>query len=451
MADYDLIVLGTGSAGTKIAQRCRQEGWRVAIVEEREFGGTCALRGCEPKKTLWVVAEAADRARRLGSSAGLSGSSGLGVDWPALMDFKRSFTDPVPEAREEAFAEAGIEALRGSARFVRPDAIAVDGQTLTARHIVIATGAKPAPLPIPGLEYLTTSDEFLELDSLPDRLLMLGGGYISFEFAHIAARAGSEVTVLHKGKTPLKGFDADLVARLVEHSRRCGIRVELGEEVKRIERAADGQIAVKTGSGRRFEAPVAVHGLGRVPNIDDLDLAAGEVETEKGKLKLDRHLRSTSNQRVFAAGDSAAAGPPLTPVSTHDADCVSRNLIESCRHAPDYDGAASVVFTIPPLAKTGMTEAEARENERAVDVHFGDMSDYQSVRRQGHAQAGTAFKILLDRKNGCIIGAHLYAPDAHEVINLFALSVRLKLSARELGALLSAYPSEASNIGSMLG
>lgn len=447
---YDLIVLGTGSAGTMIAQRCRAAGWRVAVVEERALGGTCALRGCEPKKTLWTVVEAADRIRRLGADAGLPQGSETVIDWPSLMAFKRSFTDPVPDSRRQSLAEAGIDILYGSASFAAPDAVAVGDTVLEADHIVIATGAMPAPLPIEGLEHVITSDEFLELEALPDSILLLGGGYISFEFAHIAARAGAAVTLLHKGDRPLKAFDEELVQNLVEHSRRCGIDVKLGMEVTRVERQADGRRVVHTEEGDFFEAATAVHGLGRVPNIDRLALDRGEVETEGGKLKLDGRLRSVSNSRVFAAGDAAAKGPPLTPVSTHDADCVARNLLEGCKYEPDYAGVASVAFTIPPIVKVGMTEAEAREAGRTIDMRSGSMRDFQSVRREGHKESSPAYKIVLDSDTGCILGAHLFAPDAEEVVNLFALAVRLKLSADELAQLLSAYPSQASNIGSML-
>src|SRR4051794_27501774 len=337
---YDLVAPGTGTAATGAARRCRAAGWRVAIVDERPFGGTCALRGCEPKKTLWTVAEACDRARRL-AGAGLCAEA-LRIDWPALMAFKRSFTDPVPGRRAEEYARAGIDALRGSARFVGPNTVEVEGARAGgpagaafaapgggavfvgpnavgvggvgrpgARRVLIATGAEPARLPIKGAGLLRTSDDVLELGRLPESILFVGGGYVSFELAHIAARAGARATILHEDERPLAHFDRDLVGRLVERSRRLGIGVELGAKVEAVEPRADG-VAARTGDGRTFEAAVAVHGSGRVPNVDGLDLAAGRVEAGEGRLRLDRHLRSVSNPAVFAAGDAAAAGPPLT-------------------------------------------------------------------------------------------------------------------------------------------
>ena len=443
---YDLIALGTGSAAFKVATRCREAGWQVLVVGEHPFGGTCALRGCEPKKTLWTVAEAADRARRL-AGKGLTGGETLSIDWPALMAFKRSFTDPVPESRMRSFAEAGIEAIQGSARFAGPDAVEVGGRRLEARHILIATGAKPASLPLPGAELLATSDDFLSLDQLPRRLLMLGGGYISFEFAHIAARAGAQVTILHADNHPLAQFDPDLVQRLIKHTRRLGIQVELDCPVTAIERDASG-FTVQIKDGRRFEADLAVHGLGRVPNIDALNLETADVAVEKGRLRLDEHLRSISNPAVFAAGDAAAKGPPLTPVAALDAEVVARNLLEGCHHRPNYTGVVSVVFTIPPLASVGLTEAAARKQGLRFVVKQGEMAEYQSVRRTGETTA--SFKVLIEETTGRVLGAHLLGPQVEEVINLFALAVRHGLPADALSDMLTAYPSGGSNVGGMV-
>lgn len=447
--EYDLVVLGSGSAGHGVASRCRKAGWTVAIVEEREFGGTCALRGCEPKKTLWTVAEALDRARRLGMD-GLAGTGDLHIDWPALLAFKRSFTEPVPAKQIETYRDMGVDGVEGRGRFVGRQAVIAGDRRLNARHILIATGDKPAELPIGGAEHLATSDDFLELAQLPRRIVFLGGGYISFELAHIACRAGAEVTILHADDRPLAQFDQDLVARLVAHSRRLGIRIELGAKASCVVRLGDVAVIVETEDGRRFQADLAVHGLGRVPNLGGLDLEIGGVAVEEGRLKLDAHLRSVSNPAVFAAGDAAAHGPALTPIATHDAECVAANLLGACDHEPDYEGFASNVFAIPPLAMTGLTEHQAEKNGIAYDLRQGELGTFQSVRREGEAGSGAAYKILIERESGKILGAHIFGPQAHETINLFALSVRLRLHLSELEKLLSAYPSGASDISNML-
>ena len=230
---FDVIAIGTGSAASAVASRCREAGWQVAIVDSRPFGGTCALRGCDPKKVLVGAAEAVDWTRRM-KGKGIQAPK-LQIDWPELMRFKRSFTEPVPKRREDEFAKAGIAAFHGRARFTGPTTVRVEEETLVGRYVVIATGQAPADLEIPGAVHLTTSDQFLELDELPRRILFIGGGYIAFEFADVAARVGSQITVLHRGLRPLALFDLDLVDQLVERTRDLGIDVHLGTEAIGIE------------------------------------------------------------------------------------------------------------------------------------------------------------------------------------------------------------------------
>jgi glutathione reductase (NADPH) len=214
----DVIVLGTGSAAQNVAYTCRASGWSVALVDSRPFGGTCQLRGCDPKKVLVGMAELVDWSRRM-QGKGVS-APGLSLSWPDLMRFKRTFTDPVPEQTEQSFVQAGIITRHGRAHFVNRTSVQVGGDTLVGRHVVIATGARHAPLGIPGEDLLTTSTQFMELDDLPPRVAFVGGGYIAFEFAHIAARAGARVQVLHRGTHPLNKFDPDLVSQLVQATAR---------------------------------------------------------------------------------------------------------------------------------------------------------------------------------------------------------------------------------------
>src|SRR5260370_1037177 len=217
MKKFDLVAIGTGAAASAVASRCRSAGWQVAIVDSRPFGGTCALRGCDPKKVLVGAAEVIDWGRRM-EGKGVQAQQ-LRIDWPKLMRFKRSFTEPVPKHQEEEFAKAGIAAFHGRARFVGLSTVQVGEDVLEGRYVVIATGQRPADLKIPGEELLTTSDRFLELDELPKRVLFIGGGYISLEFAHVAVRAGSEVAIVHRGARPLPSFDPYLVDALVERTR----------------------------------------------------------------------------------------------------------------------------------------------------------------------------------------------------------------------------------------
>src|SRR5215831_14844113 len=274
-ATIDLIVLGTGSAAQSVAYPCREAGWSVAVVDYRPYGGACQLRGCDPKKVLVGVADAVASSRRLDGKGIVA--SDLRIAWPDLLRFKRTFTDPRPEQNEASFAEAGIQTYHGTAHFTGPTSVRIEGtdnDELTARYVVIATGAEPRQLGIPGEELLTTSEQFLNLEALPQRIVFVGGGYISFEFASIAAYAGAEVCIVQRGARPLQRFDPDLIGQLVEALREVGVDVRLGSAVEGIERRDDA-LLVQARSGTdtsELSADLVVHGAGRAPEISDLAL-----------------------------------------------------------------------------------------------------------------------------------------------------------------------------------
>lgn len=441
---FDLVVIGTGSAGTSAATRCREAGWKVAIIDSRAFGGTCALRGCDPKKVLVGAAEVIDRERRM-LDKGIADASRM--EWPALIRFKRTFTDPFPKSREDALRSAGIETFHGRARFLGPGSVQVNGDVLEAKHVVIATGAWPAKLNIPGEDHLTRSDQFLELENLPKRLIFIGGGYIAFEFSHVAARAGSQVTILHQGERPLEHFDPDLVAKLVQRTRTLGIDVHTKTKATAIEGSA-GKLTVNTATDSKtesFEAEMVVHAAGRAPEIADLNLAAAKVEFDRRGIKVNSFLQSVSNPAVYAAGDCAdSGGLPETPFADYEGSLAARNLLEGNKHETDFRGMATVVFTIPPLARVGLTEEEARKKKVVVDVKQGDTSGWYSARRV--AETASAYKVLVDKNSGRIVGAHLLGPEADEFANVFVLAISAGIEAATLKDTLFVYPTQASNI-----
>ena len=444
---FDLVVVGTGVTSA-VASRCREAGWTVAVVDSRPFGGTCALRGCVPKKILVGAAEAVHGARDM-ADMGVPAAS-LTIDWPALMRFKRSLIDPTPQRTEQAWAKMGVEQFHGRARFVGLTTLAVGDDRLAGRRVLIAAGAMPAPLKFPGAERLATSEDFLNLDRMPPRIVFVGGGYISFEFAHVAARAGAEVTILHRGARPLEGFDPGLVELLVRRTRELGIRVELDIEVLGVD-SGGGGLTVRgrqRGTERRFGTDMVVHGAGRVPELDDLDLDAAGVERGKRGVTVNEYLQSVSNPAVYAGGDAAASGPALTPKADHDAAVLVTNLLEGNRRAVNYEGIASAVFTIPPLASAGLTEDAARAAGLKFRTSWQDTSGWFNTRRVGETASG--FKVLIEEGTGRILGAHLLGPHAAEVINLFALAIRLRIPAGDLQQVIFAYPTNGSDIRFML-
>lgn len=446
---YDLVIIGTGTAASVAASRCHSAGWRVAVIDHLPFGGTCALRGCDPKKVLVGAAEAIDHARRM-RGKGVGGGEPL-IDWRELIAFKRNFTDPVPAMKAKSFAKKSIDAYHGHARFTGPRAVEVAGEALEGRFVLIAAGAVPTRLEIPGEEHLVTSADFLELDALPKRIALVGGGYIAAEFSHIAARAGAEVTVLEFADRMLTSFDPDLVGLLMAKSREIGIDLRTGTRVEVIEKNSGGGFTVRAALGDKresFETDLVVHSAGRVPDLDTLDLAAAGVEHEKHRLKLNEFLQSTSNPAVYAAGDAANKGPPLTPVASYDAKVAVANMLNGNNEQTNYLGTPSVAFTIPPIARVGMLEAEAHEQGLRVRVRHEKTKSWYTARRV--AEDASGFKVIVEEGSGRILGAHLLGPHADEIVNLFGMAIHHELTADDLKSTIFGYPTAASDIGYML-
>src|SRR3989454_8961433 len=390
---YDLVIVGTGTAAMVAAMRVRAAGWSVAVIDFRPFGGTCALRGCDPKRMLVSGAEAIDFASRM-RGHGVAGE--LNIDWPGLIAFKRSFTDSVPAKHERMYAAKGIETFHGHARFTGRNTMQVDDEVLEGRHFLIAAGAEPVKLGIPGEEYLTTSEDFLNLERLPQRMVLVGGGYIAAEFSHIAGRAGARVTILQRGERMLARFDPDLVDWLMEKFGTIGIDVRTRTQVEGIEKTGT-EFAVRAnskGASTTVEADIVVHAAGRAPALDALDLRAAEVSVKSGRLELNDYLQSVSNPAVYAAGDAAQMGPALTPVSSHDAKIAAANMLEGNKLKPDYAGVPSVAFSVPPIAAVGMGEAPGRKQGIKVRVKSQKASDWYTARRVAETTYG--FKVLVE-------------------------------------------------------
>ena len=446
---FDLIVIGTGESGTTAAYKCQKAGWQVAIIDSRPFGGTCALRGCDPKRVLVGAADLIDWMRRMDGN-GISSKEAT-IDWPALMRFKKTFTDPVPGKREKGFAKAGIAAFHGRTHFVDQNTLQVNNDVITGRFVLIAAGAKPATLGISGEAYLTTSDQFLELEQLPQRIIFVGGGYISFEFAHIAARAGAQVRILHRGVRALEGFDADLVSRLVQATRELGVDVRLNTEVKSIEKDDERFVVNTSGESgdEHFQADMVIHGAGRVPDIDDLDLEKAGVESEKKGVSVNEYLQSISNPAVYAAGDAAGRSElKLTPVAVMEGHTAASNMLNGNHRQPSYTGVPTVVFTVPPLAAVGLQEETARNQGLNFKVKQEETSGWYSSRRIALKYSG--FKTLVEEGSGRILGAHLLGHNAEEVINIFAVAVRYGLKAADLKTMIYAYPTHATDLSYMV-
>ncbi len=447
MQSFDLIVIGTGSAGKTVAQTVRKAGKTVAIVDKLPFGGTCSQRGCDPKKVLVGAAELVDRVEQM---LGKGLKSKAVINWSDLMQFKRTFTDSIPEATEAKFAEQDIITFHGTATFRSKNTISVGDEILQARHIVIATGQRPLPLAIPGEELLTDSAGFLDLTQLPKKIVLIGGGYISMEFAHIAARAGSKVTIIHRGKRPLENFEADLVDLLVKALKAVGVKFIFNAEVTAVE-GEEGELTIhykQKEKAHSISTMLAVHGAGRVANVADLALEKADVTVDKKGVVVNKYLQSESNPAVYACGDVADKGLPLTPLASYEGSIVAENILNGNKQLFADNPIPSAVFTVPTLASVGLTEKQAKKEKLSVTVTFQETSDWYTSRRINEPFSG--FKTLVDKKSGQLVGAHLLGTGSDELINLFTLAIKYQIPAQELSDTLFAYPTRGSDVSSML-
>lgn len=440
---YDVVVLGTGPAGGIAVRQCKAGGLNCAVVDNRPFGGTCPLRGCEPKK---VLSEAADVIHRMHDMRGNGLRGDISIHWPELKQFKDSFVDPVPEAVEKSFKNHGIATYHGTARFTGPKEITVDGEVLTADKIIICTGAEPRPLNFPGANLVLSSDDFFDLVQLPKRIVFLGGGFVSFEFAHAAAAAGAECVIIHRSKQALKQFDPDLVAELLKSFRDFGIPVHTDSPVKAVEKHGDAYTVItETGP---YEVDCVVHGAGRIPAISDLDLQAGEVRGDSNGIKVNAYMQSLSNPDVYAAGDCAEPAPALTPTAAMQAKAAAHNVLYGNSIEANHTGTPYALFTSPPMASVGLTEEEARNHYPKLEKFQGDMAKWADYRRIGQTRAG--YKILVDGDTKRFLGAHFLGRRAEEIVNIFALAIQNDLRLEDLQSMIWAYPSHGYTLNYML-
>jgi glutathione reductase (NADPH) len=448
MQKLDLIVIGSGVSGHSTASAARKKGWSVAIIDDKPFGGTCPQWGCDPKKVLVETVKIQDAFNRM-EGYGLTGNSQL--NWKQLRDHKDTFTKPIPEATIEEFEQAGIHVYHGHAKFVDDYTLEINGEKLHAAYILLAAGASPAKLPVDGFEHLTASDAFFELDELPEEIILVGGGYISFEFAHIAARFGSKVTIVHRGNRPLEGFDADAVSHLVDYSRRMGIDVRTNTELESVEKQGNTyNVHVNTGNNaEQLTADIVIHGAGRTPNVQNLGLDQTSIAYSKNGIKVDKNQQSISAPHIYAAGDCADDGKlPLTPLAGEAGSRVIKHMLEEKQQDAFQHVQPSVCYTMPGIASVGIHSEDAAKNPEDYTILDQDLSSF-FTNKTTRLQEGYS-KIILDKQKQTIVGAHLFSPYAEHLINLFTLAIELHADIQVLKSLLWAYPTAESDIPSML-
>jgi len=446
---FDVVILGGGNAGIGVTGPARAAGLSVAMIEARDLGGTCPNRGCTPKKILVAAGHALDEIARAATHK--ISVSEPNLDWPALIDREQAMVAPIPSQLRASMQRRGVEIICGEGRFVAPDTVCVGDRCLAAKHIVIATGSKSRPLAFPGADHLVTSDHILADRILPRSAVFIGGGVISLELGHVYARAGVEVIVLEALPRLLPAIEQAAVEKLLAECERIGLRILTGVDVLRIEKRDNGQLQVvfrHQGHEQGIVTGRAVNGAGRIANVDNLDLAAGNVAHANGRITLDPWLRSVSNPRVYVCGDAVPGTPQLSPVATYEGSLVGRNIAEGARDTPNYDALATSVYTVPALASVGLTEQAAREKGHRIRVRDTDMRGWLSSLT--YAETAAWARIITDEASGLVLGAHLVGHAAEELINLFALAIEHRIPAASLKNRIYAYPTFSSDIKNLL-
>jgi glutathione reductase (NADPH) len=451
MDAYDVVIVGSGTSGQTAAFKLKENGLKVAVAEKSDRpGGTCALAGCQPKKWFYEAAEAIAKSRHLEGKGIVAAPEG---NWAQVLEQKRQFTASIPEGTIKNFREAGIDFVSGTASFLDDKTLSVNGKRIQANFFIVATGAKPMRLPIAGIEHVITSDDFLELNMLPPSILFIGGGFISFEFAHFAARLGStnqRSVILEVSDRPLGAFDAEMVALLAAASKHEGIDVRTGIDIEVIEKHGEGFL-VRTAQGDSFETDLVVHGAGRAPDLDNLQLDAAGVEYSKRGITVDQNLR-TSNRRIFAVGDCAAT-IQLARVADIEAHVAAENILAELdlgrKATMDYRAVPAVLFTYPQFAMVGQTEGALKEDGQTYHKSFAKNLSWPTYQRVGLKHA--AYKILTDANNQ-ILGAHILSDHASGLINTIKQAMVHETTVDELyrQAIVSPYPTRESDLSYML-
>jgi glutathione reductase (NADPH) len=438
--DYQLFVIGGGSGGVRAARIASGLGARVAIAENFRYGGTCVIRGCVPKKLLVYAAHFAED---------FADAQGFGwtvppaeFSWPKLIEAKDKEIARLSSIYEKNLVGSNVAVLHGAARLVDPHTVAVNGQRVTAEHILVATGGTPFVPAIAGIEHAITSNEVFDLPQLPRRVLIVGGGYIAVEFAGILKGLGAQVTLCYRGEQMLRGFDDDVRAHLHDEMVRKGITVLLQHDVLQIDKLADGSLSIGlTGtSGAPLAVDAMLYATGRVPNTQGLGLAeVGVALDSAGGVKVDA-FGQTNIASIHAVGD-VTNRIALTPVAIREGAALASTLFGPTRISADLTTVPSAVFSQPPIGTVGLTEAQALAQYGEIDIYS---AKFRSMR---HTLSGrderTLVKLIVDTASQRVLGAHMVGADAPEIIQGLAIAIRMGATKADFDATVALHPSAA--------
>jgi glutathione reductase (NADPH) len=442
--DYDLFTIGAGSGGVRASRMSARYGARVAIAEERDLGGTCVNVGCIPKKLL-VYASAFRR--DVEDAAGFGWTAAPpSHDWRALIRNKDTEIARLNGVYAGLLDGAGVQRIEGHARIVDAHTVAVGRETFSAEQILVATGSWPTLPAIPGIEHAISSNEAFHLDRMPERPIVVGGGYIGVEFAGILHGLGARVTQLHRGPLFLRGFDDDVRAHLAAELRGQGIDLRFDAEVVKIEKASDGALRAILRDGSSVEGDAILFATGRHPLTRDLGLEELKVELlASGAIRVDEYSRS-SVPNVWAIGD-VTDRVTLTPVAIHEGMCLAATLFDGRPTRPVYENVPSAVFSQPAIGCVGLSEAEARARHGGVDIYRTTFRELKHT-LSGRAER-TLMKLVVDRASDRVVGAHMVGDHAGEIIQGIAIALVCGATKAQFDATVGIHPTAAEEFVTM--
>ena len=441
--DYDLFVIGAGSGGTRAARMSAALGARVAIAEERFLGGTCVNVGCIPKK-LFVYGSHFAEDFEDGAAYGWS-TTGANFDWPTLRDNKTREIERLNGIYQGLLEGPGAEIIREHASFVDGHTLALGSETVTAEHVLIATGSRPSVPAFPGSDLVITPDEAFYLDTFPERVVIIGGGYIAVEFAGIFKGLGADATLLYRGPLFLRGFDGGIREFVAEELRAKGVTLRFDTQVESITRV-EGGLAVRTQAGDLLEADVVLCATGRDPNTQGLNLSAAGVETgPSGSVRVDAEYR-TNVPHIRAVGD-VIGGVQLTPVAIAEGMCIAYDLFGGENRRVDYDGIPTAVFCQPNIGTVGPTEESARDRYPALTVFESTFRPLKHT-LSGRAER-TMMKLLVDGDSDRVVAAHMVGHDAGEVIQGLGVAIKAGATKADFDRTIGIHPTAAEEFVTM--
>ncbi|HET6377080.1 MAG TPA: glutathione-disulfide reductase [Methylocella sp.] len=444
--DVDLFVIGAGSGGVRAARVAAAHGAKVMIAEEFRIGGTCVIRGCVPKKLMVYASRYKDHfADAAGFGWKLAKPS---FDWPALVAAKEKEITRLSAIYRSNLLKAGVEIVESRAEIEDAHGVRLlaDGRRVSAKIILVATGARPVLEPdVPGREFAITSNEVFDLPALPERMLIVGGGYIAVEFASVFARLGTQVTLAARGENVLRGFDEDMRAGIRDGLADAGVRLNFGMLPTQIEKTSSG-LRVTLTKGAQYEADQVMIATGRRPNTAGLGLENAGVEMDcLGAIKVDACSKSNVPS-IYAVGD-VTSRVALTPVAIREGHAFADTVFGGRPETVAYDNIPTAVFATPELGCVGLTEAEARAAFDCVDIYEAAFRPLKAA-LSGRAEK-TLMKIVVDGETDRVLGVHILGEDAAEMAQLLGIAVKMGARKADFDATMALHPTAAEELVTM--